>query len=93
MSWNSPPDPLSPLEKIVTQGILGSLFDLFVLRGFRMTSGKKSEGQSPQIISLLEVNPRDYRVFETLDEISEAGPEYLVEFYDFITGYLSGLLA
>lgn len=81
--------PNSPLEKCCLDIILDQLFEYFRLRGFRMTSGRQDdEERSPLIISIMEENVTHYRCLETLDEIKAAGPEYLTEFYEFVTEYL-----
>lgn len=72
--------------------IVRNLFKYFQLRGFIMTSGQKDEKERPRVISLDDESPEEYRCFESLEEIKEAGPEYLEDFYDFTMGFVHGML-
>jgi hypothetical protein len=80
--------PFSPSDQICADNVLESLFDLFQSRRFQMTSGGINEIRHPRVISLLTDVPDEYRCMNTFHEIKAAGPEYVGEFYDFITEYL-----
>lgn len=85
------PQKNTPEEELCLKEILKGLFKYFQLRGYIMTAGRRDGKDTPTVISS-EDHPEEYYCFETLEEIIEAGPEYLSEFYDFTTELIHMML-